>query len=61
MIQKLAVALCIDPTELFAREIDPATAMKNAQKAAFEDVGEAVGTFLAGYIAEKLRDLEGEA
>jgi hypothetical protein len=35
--------------------------MKNAQKAAFADVGEAAGNFLAAYIAEKLRDLEGEA
>jgi transcriptional regulator with XRE-family HTH domain len=61
MIQKLATALSIDPTELFSKEIDPETVMKNAQKAAFEDVGGAVGHFLTDYIAEKLRDLEGDA
>jgi transcriptional regulator with XRE-family HTH domain len=57
MIQKLAAALVIDPTELFFREIDPETALKNAQKAAFQEVGEAVGHFLEGFIDKKVRDL----
>jgi transcriptional regulator with XRE-family HTH domain len=57
MIQKLAIALVIDPTELFSKEIDPATVLKNAQKAAFQDVGEAVGHFLEGFIDAKVREL----
>jgi transcriptional regulator with XRE-family HTH domain len=60
MIQKLASALGIDPTELFLREIDSAIKMKNSQKVAFEDVGEAVSQFLSCYIAEKVRDLDSE-
>jgi transcriptional regulator with XRE-family HTH domain len=61
MIQKLASALSIDPTELFCKEIDPETSLKNAHKAAFEDVGEAVGQFIADYIAEKIRKLDKES
>jgi transcriptional regulator with XRE-family HTH domain len=61
MIHKLAKALGIDPTELFFKEMAPEAAMKNAQKAAFEDVGEAVNRFLSGYIAEKVKKLEDEA
>jgi transcriptional regulator with XRE-family HTH domain len=60
MIQKLALALGIDPTELFFKEIDPATKIKNSQKVAFEEVGEAVSQFLSCYIAEKVRDLDTE-
>jgi transcriptional regulator with XRE-family HTH domain len=60
MIQKLAFALGIDPTELFFKEIPSTSIMKNSQKAAFEDVGEAVNRFLSTYIAEKVRKLEGE-
>jgi transcriptional regulator with XRE-family HTH domain len=61
MIQKLAVALGIDPTELFSIELSPQTTMKNAQKAAFEDVGEAVNKFISTYIAEKVQKLDEEA
>ena len=60
MVQKLASALGIDPTELFLKEIDPKIKMKNSQKAAFEDVGKAVSQFLSCYIAEKVRDLDTE-
>jgi transcriptional regulator with XRE-family HTH domain len=60
MIQKLASALSIDPTELFCKEIDPETSLKNAQKAAIEDIGEAVSQFIADYIAEKVRKLDEE-
>jgi transcriptional regulator with XRE-family HTH domain len=60
MIQKLASALSIDPTELFSKEIDPETSLKNAHKAAFEDVGDAVGQFIADYIAGKVRKLDEE-
>jgi transcriptional regulator with XRE-family HTH domain len=58
MVQKLAAALVIDPTELFCREIDPAESMRNSQKAAFADVGEAVGNFLNDYVAGKIAELE---
>jgi transcriptional regulator with XRE-family HTH domain len=58
MIQKLAAALVIDPTELFFKEIDPVEAMRNSPKAAFADVGEAVNRFVAGFVAEKLKELE---
>jgi transcriptional regulator with XRE-family HTH domain len=60
MIQKLSAALEIDPTELFFKELSPATTMKNSQKAAFEDVGEAVNKFISTYIAEKVRKLDEE-
>ncbi|MDR0563214.1 MAG: helix-turn-helix transcriptional regulator [Spirochaetaceae bacterium] len=56
MIQKLAVALCIDPTELFFKEIAPEAAIKNSQKAALEDVYE----LLCRLISEKIHDLEKE-
>jgi len=58
MIQKLAAALSIDPTELFYKEIDPVTARKNSQKAALEDIGEAVNRLVTGFFAEKLQELE---
>ncbi|GHV34535.1 hypothetical protein AGMMS4952_26930 [Spirochaetia bacterium] len=50
MIQKLAFALGIDPTDLFSREIDPITIMKNYQKAALEDIY----ALLGGIISEKI-------
>jgi len=34
--------------------------MKNSQKAAFEDVGEAVNRFVSGYIAGKVQKLDEE-
>jgi hypothetical protein len=58
MIQKLAAALVIDPTELFFKELDPVEAMRDSKKAAFVDVGEAVNRFVAGFVAEKLKELE---
>jgi transcriptional regulator with XRE-family HTH domain len=53
MIQKLAAALCIDPTELFFKEIAGETTMKNAQRAAIEDVSEAVSQILTDFFARK--------
>jgi hypothetical protein len=32
--------------------------MRNSQKAAFADVGEAVNRFVADFVAEKLKELE---
>jgi transcriptional regulator with XRE-family HTH domain len=57
MIHKLAVTLGIDPTELFYKEIDPQTTMKNAQKAVVEDIGEEVNKLVADFFAEKARKL----
>jgi transcriptional regulator with XRE-family HTH domain len=54
MIQKLAAALCIDPTELFFKEIPPETAIQNSQKAILEDMSEAVYQVLADFFAKKL-------
>jgi hypothetical protein len=61
MIHKLAAALRIDPTELFLKEIDPVTTKNNSQKAAYEDVGEAVSQFLASFITDKIKNIEKEA
>jgi len=54
MIQKLAYALGIDPTDLFSKGIDPISTMKNYQKAALEDVS----VLLARLINEKIQQLE---
>ncbi|MDR2601768.1 MAG: helix-turn-helix domain-containing protein [Spirochaetaceae bacterium] len=54
MIQKLALALGVDPTDLFLKEIDPLSSMKNYQKAALEDVYELLGRL----ISEKIQELE---
>jgi transcriptional regulator with XRE-family HTH domain len=54
MIQKLAFALGIDPTDLFSKEIDPLSIMKNYQKAALEDIYELLGRL----ISEKIQKLE---
>lgn len=54
MIQKLAYALEIDPTELFYKEINPISTMKMYQKAALEDVY----TLLGRLVNEKIQQLE---
>ena len=56
MIQKLAAALCIDPTELFFKKIEAETAKKNAQKAAIEDINEEVNKLLTAFFTKKLRE-----
>lgn len=53
MIQKLAVALGIDPTELFYAEIDPAATMNVYRKAALEDISKV--------IESEIQKLAGEA
>jgi transcriptional regulator with XRE-family HTH domain len=60
MVHKLAAALGIDPTELFYREIDPETAIRNTQKVVIEDIGEAVNQLVTDFFAEKVRKLDGE-
>ena len=61
MIHKLSGALGIDPTELFFKEIAPATTVRVAQKVAIKDLGEAVSQFVDDYIAEKIKKLDNEA
>ena len=60
MIQKLATALRIDPTELFIKELNSQITTKNSQKAAFEDIGEAMCRFISGYVVNKVRKLDEE-
>jgi transcriptional regulator with XRE-family HTH domain len=54
MIHKLATALCIDPTELFFKELDPETTMKNSQRAAIEDVSEGALQILSNFFTKKI-------
>ena len=54
MIHKLAYALGIDPTDLFAKSIDPISTMKNYQKAALEDIHVLLGRL----INDKIQQLE---
>lgn len=60
MIQNLAATLCVDPTDFFSKETDPETAIRNAKKAAFLDVGEAVNEFLSNYIEDKVAQCQCE-
>jgi transcriptional regulator with XRE-family HTH domain len=55
MIQKLAFALGIDPTDLFSKQIDPIVTMKTYRKAALEDIYELLGRL----ISEKIQELDG--
>jgi transcriptional regulator with XRE-family HTH domain len=57
MIQKLAYALGIDPTDLFSRETDHVSMMKKYQKAALEDIH----ILLDRLIDEKIQQLEESA
>jgi len=54
MVQRLAYALEIDPTELFLKEIDPISTMKKYQKAALKDIQ----ILLERLINEKIQQLE---
>jgi transcriptional regulator with XRE-family HTH domain len=54
MIQKLAFALGIDPTDLFLKETDPLATMKNYQKTTLEDIYELLGSL----ISEKIQALD---
>jgi transcriptional regulator with XRE-family HTH domain len=58
MLQKLALALNIDPAELFYSEIDPETMRKNAQKAVIEDFGEAFCMMIKDFVAKKLQEID---
>lgn len=54
MIQKLAFALDIDPTDLFIKEIEPISIMKKYQKAALIDIK----VLLNQLIGDKIDQLE---
>jgi len=54
MVQKLAYALEIDPTDLFSKEVDPISTMKRYQKVALEDIHVLLGRL----INEKIQQLE---
>jgi transcriptional regulator with XRE-family HTH domain len=58
MVQKLANALSIDPTELFLKEIEPATALLNIRKAITEDIGEAVNQLITDFFADQVKKLD---
>lgn len=60
MIEKLAKALRIDPAELFYREIDPETMRKNVETAVIEDFGEAFIDFMKDFVAQKVKEINGE-
>jgi transcriptional regulator with XRE-family HTH domain len=58
MLHKLAKALGIDPAELFHKDIDPETTMKNAQKAVIEDFGAAFCRLISDFVAEKIKEID---
>ena len=60
MVHKLATSLGIDPTELFYKETDPETAIRNTQKAVIEDIGEAVNQLITDFFVEKVQKLNDE-
>jgi transcriptional regulator with XRE-family HTH domain len=57
MVHKLASALEIDPTELFFKEIDPETTIRNSEKAVIRDIGEAVNQLITDFFEEKVQKL----
>ncbi|MDR2663150.1 MAG: helix-turn-helix domain-containing protein [Treponema sp.] len=56
MLERIAVALGIDPIALFSKEIDLPETMKTYRKAALEDIKD----MLVQTIDKKLKDLAGE-
>lgn len=54
MVQKLAYALEIDPTDLFLKKVDPISTMKKYKKAALKDIQ----GLLNRLINEKIQQLE---
>jgi hypothetical protein len=55
MVQKLASALCIDPTELFWRDPLPEELAKTARREALKEIGEAAGRFFSEFITAELK------
>ena len=58
MVHRLANAFGIDPAELFHKEIDPETTIKNAKKAVIEDFGEEICTIINHLVVEKGKKIE---
>jgi transcriptional regulator with XRE-family HTH domain len=56
MLDRIAIALGIDPIELFSREIDRLETLKTCRKAALKDIKSLMDQF----IDEKLQELEKE-
>ena len=57
MVQRLANAFGIDPAELFYKDIDPQTIMRNAKKAVLEDLGEEICSIINNLMAEKIKSI----
>jgi hypothetical protein len=60
MIQSLAAALDIDPTELFALDIDPQETERRSRSLAFRETGQSMRDALDAFIEDKLRELQAE-
>jgi len=58
MVHRLAKAFGIDPAELFCKDIDPQTIMKNAKMAVLEDLGEEICNMINDLVAEKVKKIE---
>ena len=58
MVHRLAKAFDIDPAELFCKDIDPQTTMKNAQKAVIQDFGEEICNIINDLVAEKVKKID---
>jgi transcriptional regulator with XRE-family HTH domain len=57
VIQKLAFALGVEPTDLFSKEIDPLSTMRNYQKAALEDIQVVLSEAIEGKLKDLYKDL----
>ena len=58
MVHRLANAFNIDPAELFYKNLDPETTMKNAKKAVIVDFGEEICNMINLLVAEKSKNIE---
>ena len=60
VLERLANALQIDPTELFQKKITPEAAFIYHKKAIIEDLGEEVNALINAFFAEKADKLDRE-
>ena len=58
MLQKLAIALKIDPSALFFNEVKLETIKKGIQKDLLKKFGETFCSIINNYIHEKIKDLD---
>jgi hypothetical protein len=61
MVERIAVALDIDSTDLFHRDIDPGETVNALRKAILADIGGLVGNFIEARIRGLDGDKAGEA